>query len=46
MTNPTDFLFFSQPNVRSLLASEALVDDLGVAIDAQVIDSLGVGRVG
>lgn len=33
-------------NVRSLLASEALEDDLGVAVDAQVLDGLGVGGGG
>lgn len=29
--------------VRSLLAGEALEEDLGVAVDAQVVDRLGVG---
>jgi len=33
-------------NLRSLLACEALVDDLGIAIDAQVVDGEGVGRRG
>lgn len=29
---------------RSLLSGESLVDDLGVAVDAQVVDGLGVLR--
>lgn len=33
-----------EDNVRSLLSCEALVDDLGVAVDAQVLDGGGVGR--
>lgn len=33
-------------NVRSLLSGEALEDDLGLAVDAQVVDRLGVRRAG
>ena len=30
-------------NVRSLLAGEALEDDLGVAVDTEVLDGSGIG---
>lgn len=33
-------------DVRSLLSGEALEDDLGLAVDAQVLDRLGVRRAG
>lgn len=33
-------------NIRSLLSGEALEDDLGLGVNAQVLDGLGVGRAG
>lgn len=33
-------------NSRSLLSGETLVDDLGVGVDAQVVNGRGVGRSG
>ncbi len=33
-------------NLRPLLAREALIDDLGVAVDAQVVDGSGIARGG
>lgn len=36
----------SKKNIRSLLSSEALEDHLGLAVNAQVLDGLGVGRAG
>lgn len=33
-------------NIRSLLSSETLEDDLGLAVNAQVLDGLGIGRAG